>query len=1694
MADAGGEALNLATLWLPIVPEMSQLGPKAREAGEKFRREFHEGFRGSGGGSGSGADMGGELGSEVSKGFHEKTAGMFDEMMKSMATKSVAMGNLLAKGVEEGIKVLTDLALKAFEGMVEGAEKAAEAIFKIGENFEEINRQLLIFGGTDTFSEMITGANGFNSTLGKAAESAGEVHTKLLELAALDVFRQLDTDGSNLGEVMGVLNARFGQFVDEIHEGQTATVFHSDALKELARDLTEVGDRMGAIDTGKFASAMQQFGVDGLHAGGVFRVMTHDAKEAGITVSGLTDIMVQAGPALSMLGVDGDSASLGLSKIAALGDPAKQAILGVLNTAKESGKNGQDIRQNLEAAASSLQAYQAIVTDTTGKYTQAQKDQAEANAEQLAMAEGGTRNYAVLIQILPAVIKMLHGVGDAQDRLNQSMQAGKDTSNDPYSQAALDKWLTATENLHSAWMALTNDIKASLAGVGVGVVGLVTGGLDRVKKWFDSNHTAIIKKIEEWGDKLIDYVIPRFKDWANMTVSLAKVVTGALGSVAGAVMDIAAGALIMTGNLQDGLKLFDTANDLGRALSGKNLDNIFQPLHDAISNLNVPDNTQQRLKDQLHDALNPQLPPGSAPVPGSGQPAPTSPGQTETWWVAPGSPPGTLPTAGPNAAAPAPAPGAPAPAPAGPTPHPATTSGYTAPSVHPAVLAGFSLPAPAVGQPGTAHPLAANPIVRMAASALGGLTGMDANSVLKMVGLGQPAQPGKGGTTTSETAPPLNSGTAVADSFSSSPSDVMGPTAPSAAQIGTGHGPGYAGVRSTDAYGRPTDDSGGGATLASSYTSTGQQAQLASVDQPSGPGPARPPAGWQADAYDYIQSRGKALGLSPTEINATEAVAKHESNWQSTGFMGFGPEAKAAGFNLDGNPHGAIDQFLNQYTSRRQQGGALDPNDPTSVSNYIWHTVHRAADPNYGPELLQTMGGSGPARPSQAMTAGYTTGISAGANPASRAMQVPNAPNVEAGLRSMGANAPSPIYATSGPNAYQLPPWLTNMASQFGLTASTYASGGSLHQMGYAADFNAKPGDPQGAAKMDAFADYIKNNLSSQTLQLIHADGNERWGIASGRDVSGSGYYAGDYGGHHDHVHWATDAPVGTGGGSQNAMLAGATYVNPPPTGQPGQATGPAGKTPEQLQAEIDAGDRADALRTAQDAVTTNQELIKTTNDTLTKTTDANKAMHDQLNSMTPQDPRRKDVESQAEMDKVTDDDVAKAKRAHDKAIADEPIIEDKLQLLLDKQALPEKQKTGGDSKGGTEGAADELGKGFLGGIASDLGMGNVLGGKSPDKWAAVQIAGGLFGMIMKHLFPNGFGGGIPGIGGQPGVAAAPDATAPSDGSAGSFPTGTLPDGTGPAPGPGSGGSGSGGSIPPLPLGAAHMPGQGDGSTPGLGPDGKPQGNQPGSDPIPGAPPAPAVPGAGQSPAPAPPASAAARGGGQLPIPSIPHPGADYKNWYPLSDDPYAGSNPFGVNMPNKYDPSNQNNLGPKMMTPSDQLNAYPQGTGPGHVEPPIQFAPGGSPPPSIDDLKRFAANHPGAVLPPRGPNDKVPFTNNPGGIPFGGLGDVKDLPGPNSHAVNQSFTAPANAGQSPNVVPGSGATLAGAFTTQAPQPLQPIGSGNQQAASVTHHYDNSIGSITAHDPQAAVAAVQEVHNSRFYTITGGMPRPSVGV
>ncbi|MEM6109213.1 transglycosylase family protein [Mycobacterium sp. 050272] len=163
------------------------------------------------------------------------------------------------------------------------------------------------------------------------------------------------------------------------------------------------------------------------------------------------------------------------------------------------------------------------------------------------------------------------------------------------------------------------------------------------------------------------------------------------------------------------------------------------------------------------------------------------------------------------------------------------------------------------------------------------------------------------------------------------------------------------------------------------------------------------------------------------------------------------------------------------------------------------------------------------------------TGELIGANPDSRAaaLYAGRAPG-DVTPEALAAAGFKPLYGWGNGSsaAGNVPGWVKNMAEQFGLVASTYDEGDTLHHGGYAWDFN-DPSSPNGwSPKLDQFATWLQQNMGNQTLQLIHSNPQtgQKWGIAAGQAVGpgtqSPGYYSKDWGGHADHVHWATDQPV----------------------------------------------------------------------------------------------------------------------------------------------------------------------------------------------------------------------------------------------------------------------------------------------------------------------------------------------------------------------------------------------------------------------------------------------------------------------------------------------------------------------------------------------------------------------------------------
>lgn len=135
-----------------------------------------------------------------------------------------------------------------------------------------------------------------------------------------------------------------------------------------------------------------------------------------------------------------------------------------------------------------------------------------------------------------------------------------------------------------------------------------------------------------------------------------------------------------------------------------------------------------------------------------------------------------------------------------------------------------------------------------------------------------------------------------------------------------------------------------------------------------------------------------------------------------------------------------------------------------------------------------------------------------------------------------------PTQAKSGTSA-GLPKWMTDLAGRFGLNAVTRPDGNTLHEAGFAVDIF-DPDAPNGpSAKKDAMAKFIESNLKGQTYQLIYSGTDGKYGIAGGQDAGPNSdapnYYNSSWGGHGDHLHWATDmAPVLAGAGPGGPTVA----------------------------------------------------------------------------------------------------------------------------------------------------------------------------------------------------------------------------------------------------------------------------------------------------------------------------------------------------------------------------------------------------------------------------------------------------------------------------------------------------------------------------------------------------------------------------
>ena len=112
------------------------------------------------------------------------------------------------------------------------------------------------------------------------------------------------------------------------------------------------------------------------------------------------------------------------------------------------------------------------------------------------------------------------------------------------------------------------------------------------------------------------------------------------------------------------------------------------------------------------------------------------------------------------------------------------------------------------------------------------------------------------------------------------------------------------------------------------------------------------------------------------------------------------------------------------------------------------------------------------------------------------------------------------------------PQWVYDLGKAFNLKASTYPGHqeSNRNEAGFApnpAGLNSGIDWAGSVADMQRFAEYCLS-IRGELEQVIwrNPQTKRRIGVAGGRDVSVSGYYDADYGGHEDHVHTRQSKPI----------------------------------------------------------------------------------------------------------------------------------------------------------------------------------------------------------------------------------------------------------------------------------------------------------------------------------------------------------------------------------------------------------------------------------------------------------------------------------------------------------------------------------------------------------------------------------------
>lgn len=718
MTDGEGGNLNLATLWVPVVPEVKDFVSTLREIGTKggvaAGQEFHTAFHQTVGSSGSAlSNLGNQLGAQLRSGLM-RGLGNSETLGIAGITESMTRGL-------EGVRSRSEQAEQALRRQ----EKAADAlvIAKGREAVAEARLQELQDKGNVSASRMLSAQVAVESAHQRTARAVDENSTahEHYQQALSGSSSSMMSFAASTGVISGAISAGVLVATAAIENLIEATIEGIEKVVELGEEIMETFEQAdkqiqsATVASGEELENLKHVAVD------VFGRMDIDAKDLGTTIGVLSaqfkDIDTGQLETLSrhllevgdrMGHVDVRQFAAALHQFGISGAEADDALRTVVNDAREFGDSlpkmindivtlgptlselGMDFYQVSDAVAQIDQLGDNASRVVSGIGTAAKqahmplREFLENTAEALKnyrdqgkteQAEGlanmfGARSAAQLMQILPILLEDLKSTEHAVPR-------GE----------SLDSFIQATQTLSDKWRKFIHDMEQNLAPLGEKIATALGGGLDKVKVWFDANHAEIMSKIKSFGDGFID-ALPAIEQFVSGSVRLLGIFGDVLKNVGGYFAKLITGFGELWGYITDDDKLVHAMEKMDESidkLGDIDFSKLGANFADQIDKLNLSPEVRDKMKKDLAEALNggkpPEVPVQPAPKnpDGSdyhGDPSSLFPGSKDGVQVPiipiPGVPQGTPPTDLPNMLLPGSSPPPPPGTPGAPPPPPGT--------------------------------------------------------------------------------------------------------------------------------------------------------------------------------------------------------------------------------------------------------------------------------------------------------------------------------------------------------------------------------------------------------------------------------------------------------------------------------------------------------------------------------------------------------------------------------------------------------------------------------------------------------------------------------------------------------------------------------------------------------------------------------------------------------------------------------------------------------------------------------------------------------------------------------------------------------------------------------------------------------------------------------------------------------------